>query len=80
VPFLKAAVAYYASLGVTVSRVTTDNGSAYRSKLFAKALQAAGARHVRTRPLYTQDQRKGRALHPDQLARVGLRQAIRLIG
>jgi transposase InsO family protein len=28
----------------------TDNGSAYRSKLFAKALQTAGARHVRTRP------------------------------
>lgn len=28
----------------------TDNGSAYRSRLFAKALQAAGARHVRTRP------------------------------
>ncbi|MFZ3008389.1 MAG: integrase core domain-containing protein [Phenylobacterium sp.] len=28
----------------------TDNGSAYRSKLFAKALNTAGARHVRTRP------------------------------
>jgi len=28
----------------------TDNGSAYRSKLFAKALASAGARHVRTRP------------------------------
>lgn len=28
----------------------TDNGSAYRSKLFAQALQKAGARHVRTRP------------------------------
>ncbi len=28
----------------------TDNGSAYRSKLFAQALQQAGARHVRTRP------------------------------
>lgn len=36
--------------GVAVQRVMTDNGSAYRSKLFAKALQAAGARHVRTRP------------------------------
>ena len=30
----------------------TDNGSAYRSKLFASALQQAGIRHVRTR-LYT---------------------------
>ncbi|TWA92072.1 integrase-like protein [Bradyrhizobium stylosanthis] len=27
VPFLKAAVAYYKSLGVTVTRVMTDNGS-----------------------------------------------------
>lgn len=28
----------------------TDNGSAYRSKLFAEALHRAGVRHVRTRP------------------------------
>lgn len=28
----------------------TDNGSAYRSRLFADALRDAGARHVRTRP------------------------------
>jgi transposase InsO family protein len=28
----------------------TDNGSAYRSKLFANALRRAGVRHVRTRP------------------------------
>jgi transposase len=37
VAFLKAAVAYYASLGVKVERVMTDNGSAYRSKAFAQA-------------------------------------------
>ena len=37
VAFLKAAVAHYKSLGVTVERVMTDNGSCYRSKLFAKA-------------------------------------------
>ena len=35
--FLKAAVAYYASLGVNVERVMTDNGSCYRSKAFARA-------------------------------------------
>jgi transposase len=29
VTFLNAAIAYYASLGVTVERVTTDNGSCY---------------------------------------------------
>ena len=28
----------------------TDNGSAYRSEFFARALQQAGIRHVRTRP------------------------------
>jgi len=28
----------------------TDNGSAYRSKLFAKTISQAGLRHVRTRP------------------------------
>jgi transposase InsO family protein len=48
--FLRRALAWYSRLGVRVERVMTDNGSAYRSKLFAKALEDAGARHVRTRP------------------------------
>jgi transposase InsO family protein len=48
--FLKRALAWLARHGVTVERVMTDNGSAYCSKLFAKTLQTAGARHVRTRP------------------------------
>jgi transposase InsO family protein len=48
--FLERALAWLARHGVLVQRVMTDNGSAYRSRLFAKALQAAGARHVRTRP------------------------------
>ena len=34
VPFLKAAVAYYKSLGITVTRVMTDNGSCYQSFAF----------------------------------------------
>jgi len=50
VAFLKAAVAYYASLGVIVARVMTDNGSCYRSKAFRKACSALGLRHIRTRP------------------------------
>ncbi len=49
-PFLKAAVAYYASLGVTVSRVMTDNGSCYRSFAFRDACKALGLRHIRTKP------------------------------
>lgn len=48
--FLNRAVAWFARLGVTVERVMTDNGSAYRSKLFASALAQAGIRHIRTRP------------------------------
>lgn len=48
--FLERALAWYARLGVRVERVMTDNGSAYVSKLFAKTLQTAGVRHIRTRP------------------------------
>jgi transposase InsO family protein len=50
VTFLKAAVAYYASLGVTIARVMTDNGSCYRSRAFRDACRDLGLRHIRTRP------------------------------
>src|SRR5690606_10326511 len=50
VAFLRAAVAYYLSLGVTVARVMTDNGSCYRSKAFRRACRELGLKHVRTRP------------------------------
>ena len=50
VAFLKTAVAYYESLGISVERVMTDNGSCYISKDFAKACQKLGLRHIRTRP------------------------------
>ena len=50
VAFLKAAVAYYQSLGVTVARVMSDNGSCYRSKAFRKACRDLGLKHIRTRP------------------------------
>ena len=48
--FLKAAVAYYASLGVTVVRVMTDNGSCYRSKAFRKTRSGLGLKHIFTKP------------------------------
>jgi transposase InsO family protein len=47
---LKAAVAHYKALGVTVKRLLTDNGSAYRSRLFDKTCQALGIKHTFTRP------------------------------
>jgi transposase InsO family protein len=48
--FLQRALAWLGRHGVTVERVMTDNGSAYRSGLFRNAVSDAGARHVRTRP------------------------------
>ena len=50
VAFLKAAVAYYASLGVIVERVMTDNGSCYRSRRFCNACRRLGLKHIFTRP------------------------------
>jgi transposase InsO family protein len=50
VAFLKAAVAYYASLGVTVQRVMTDNGPCYQSIAFRKACKRLGLKHIRTKP------------------------------
>ena len=50
VAFLKAAVAYYASLGVIVECVMTDNGSCYRSFAFRNACRRLGLKHIRTKP------------------------------
>ena len=47
---LHAAVRYYASLGITIRRVLTDNGPCYRSQAFARACAALGIRHRFTRP------------------------------
>jgi transposase InsO family protein len=48
--FLKAALAYYESLGLKVERVMTDNGSCYKSFAFRRACKRLGLRHIRTRP------------------------------
>ena len=50
IAFLRTAVAYYKSLGVTVDRVMTDNGSCYRSFAFAKACKRFRIKHIRTKP------------------------------
>ena len=50
VVFLKAAVAYYASLGVKVARVMTDNGSCYRAFYFRTACRELSLKHIRTKP------------------------------
>ena len=48
--FLARAVVWFASQGITVRRVMTDNGVGYRSHLFRQAWQALGLRHLLTRP------------------------------
>jgi transposase InsO family protein len=50
VQFLQNTVAYFASLGVRIQRVLTDNGSAFRSKTFAKACRRLRLKHSFTRP------------------------------
>ena len=47
---LKATVAWYRKLGVTVERVMTDNGSCYKSHAFDKACRDLKIKHIRTKP------------------------------
>ena len=48
--FLERATAWYASLGVTVKRILSDNGSCYRSAAHASACRQLKIRHHFTRP------------------------------
>ena len=48
--FLRRAVAFYASYGISVQRVMSDNGACYRSSIHAVACRLLGLRHLRTRP------------------------------
>ncbi len=50
IAFLKAAVAWYKQLGISIERVMTDRGSCYRSKAFNKLCQALAIRHIYTKP------------------------------
>ena len=50
IAFLKAAVAYYDSLGITVERIMTDNGACYRARRFRNACRRLGLKHIYTRP------------------------------
>jgi transposase InsO family protein len=50
IAFLGAVVAYYKSLGITVIRVMTDNGSCYKAFAFRDACRQLGLKHIRTKP------------------------------
>jgi transposase InsO family protein len=48
--FLRRAVAFYQRHGITVERLITEDGAAYRSTVHAIACRALAIRHLRTRP------------------------------
>ncbi|TDL76012.1 IS481 family transposase [Palleronia sediminis] len=48
--FLLRALRWFRGHGILAERVMTDNGSAYRSRRFAKALRLLRLRHIFTRP------------------------------
>jgi transposase InsO family protein len=50
VGFLRRAIQHYQAYGITIERLITDNGSAYRSTIHALACRTLGIRHLRTRP------------------------------
>jgi len=49
IAFLKAAVAYYRSLGIKVTGIMTDNGSCYRAKAFEKTCKRLRLKHIFTK-------------------------------
>jgi transposase InsO family protein len=48
--FLKRAAKWFASMGITVERVLSDNGACYCSAAHGKACSELAIRHLRTRP------------------------------
>ena len=50
IDFLRNAIAFYATHGIRVRALLTDNGSSYRSHHFRQACLQLGIKHYRTRP------------------------------
>ena len=50
IAFLERAIAWFAGHGVRVERLMTDNGTGYRSRAHAAAIDRLGIKHLRTRP------------------------------
>jgi transposase InsO family protein len=50
IDFLNLAVEYFATHGIAIRALLTDNGSSYRSQQFRQACQNMQIRHQRTRP------------------------------
>ena len=65
--FLRAAVAYYAGLGLRIREILTDNGAGYRSREFARTCADLDLKHRYTRP-YTPRTNGKAAFARDQFA------------
>jgi transposase InsO family protein len=61
--FLGRAAAWYATAGITIERVLTDNGGCYRSKIWAATCENLGITHKRTRPYRPQTNGKVERFH-----------------
>jgi len=60
--FTVRAVAWFARRGIRVQRILTDNGSPYRSRDFASALDQLAIRHLTTHPYHPQTNGKAEAM------------------
>ena len=61
VAFTKRAIDFFAGAGIQVRRILTDNGSAYRSGMFAGLLSEHGISMRKTRPYHPQTNGKAEA-------------------
>ena len=71
--FWTRAHAWFATAGITIERVLTDNGSCYRSHALAADLRRPGHQPQADPPLPAPDQRQSRTLPPHPGRRMGLR-------
>jgi transposase InsO family protein len=60
--FVRRAISFYADHGVRISRLLTDNGTAYRSRAFAASAAELEVRHLRTRPYTPRTNGKAEAM------------------
>lgn len=74
--FTERAIGHYASLGIEVRRLITDNAMSYYSHA-ARRTRSAWRQAVAHEALPTANQRQSGALHPPAHQRPGLRQALR---
>ena len=77
--FVMRTAEHFASLGVRIEQIMTDQAKNYTlSTVFAQALERVGARHLVTRPYRPQTNGKAERFNRTMLERVGLCEALPL--